>query len=436
MTRAAVDYTGKMTAVFGRPVYSDAVDQLNNVLSDDRAVAGALMADHHRGYSMPIGGVVSYQDAISPSGVGFDIACGNKAVRTELRASEFKDAIPGLMRQIQKDVAFGLGRSNSEPVDHELFDSSVWDEIDTSPGQPLRQKARQQLGTVGSGNHYVDLLEDEDGLLWIACHFGSRGFGHTVASGFLAVAAGKTFNDRVPETEDPAVLDVRSPAGDLYLAAMQLAGDYAYAGRDFVVDQVARVLGNPNITMSVHCHHNFAWYEDGLWVVRKGATPLTDEPAFIGGSMGDISVVVRGNGQDIGALGSAPHGAGRVMSRTRAAGKFRKLWYCNNRNCKFVPERHSDVTPYEGNRCPECSLPLRRGRMRDQTTAEVNWDEVRTRLRARGITVLGSGADEAPEVYKDLGDVLAEHSNIEILHRLSPLGVVMAGSDTYDPYKD
>jgi tRNA-splicing ligase RtcB len=408
MARVSTSYR-----VFGEPDQG-AVDQMENVLRDERAVAGALMADHHLGYSMPIGGVVAYRDAISPSGVGFDIACGNKAVRTSIPAEDVKPFIPPLMAEIQRTVAFGLGRQNPEPIDHELFDSPLWSELD-STGQQLKQKARSQLGTVGSGNHYVDLLEDEEGRLWVACHFGSRGFGHTVASGFLAVAQGKSFGDRVPETETPAVLDIGTPAGDLYVEAMKLAGEYAYAGRDYVVDQVVKVLG-AEVDDAVHCHHNFAWLEDDLWVVRKGATPLTDELAFIGGSMGDISVIVRGTGEDVGALRSAPHGAGRVMSRTKAAGRWRKV---------SETRAKPDGSTYEF-----------KVRKRDASTGAVDWPKVKTELSERGITVLGSGADEAPEVYKDLSSVLGAHANIEVLHTLQPIGVVMAGEDTFDPYKD
>jgi len=437
--------TDKLTGVFG-DVDQKALDQIKVVLEDDRAIEGALMADHHLGYSMPIGGVVAYEGAISPSGVGFDIACGNKAVRTNAKVADLGDLKPWL-RQIQKNVAFGIGRKNATPVDHELFDSPVWGELG-EPGKELKEKAQAQLGTVGSGNHYVDLLRDEDDTLWIACHFGSRGLGHTLATWFLAVSQGGSLGDRVPEREEPSVLDIGTAGGDLYVEAMKLAGEYAYAGRDYVIDQVRSLLGQPEVDFEVHCHHNFAWHEDGRWVVRKGATPLTLEPAFIGGSMGDFSVVVRGvpdkgwdgyvyGVQDIGALESAPHGAGRVMSRTAAAGKLRKMWYCNSRSCNFKPERSlGNKPPYEGGKCPQCGLPLRKGRMRDASTAAVDWDWTRAELDARGIVVLGSGADEAPEVYKDLRTVLAAHSNIDILHLLSPVGVVMAGSNDFDPYAD
>lgn len=447
----------KDLTIFGDPD-EGAVKQIENVMKDERAIKGALMADHHLGYSMPIGGVVAYENAVSPSGVGFDIACGNKAVRTDVLFADVQTHVPQFMETIQNSVEFGLGRRTKKPVDHELFDSPLWSEFDPD----LKKKAREQLGTVGSGNHYVDLLVDEEGYVWAACHFGSRGFGHTVASGFLAIAAGKNFGDRVKESEDPAVLDIGTPAGDLYVEAMKLAGAYAYAGRNYVIEQVLDIIG-ANPTLSVHNHHNYAWQEEGLWVVRKGATPLTREPAFIGGSMGDISVIVRGTRdwpegpamvdpdtyefwasqpqrvREIGALGSAPHGAGRVMSRTKAAGKVkrRKVYECSTRDCDFSVPANS----YKPGKT-QCPIHGEGGRFRRIEKEEriregvVDWPQVKKDLRLRGITVLGSGADEAPEVYKDLMTVLNAHSNIEILHTLQPLGVVMAGSDVRDPYKD
>lgn len=441
-------------AVFGSP-QENAVEQMRELVwpnfkesgsrPDPRVRAAALMADHHLGYSMPIGGVVAYDNAVSPTGVGFDIACGNMAVKTNLEAFDlgtFHDR-KNLMREIQKRIAFGVGRSNPTPIDHELFDSPAWLWLESvSPG--LKHKAEQQLGTVGSGNHYVDILVDESSSVWVANHFGSRGLGHTIASGFMSLAAGVGFTDRVPEGEDAVLFAADSDLGQYYIECMELAGEYAYAGREYVIDQVLSLLGT-TATETVHNHHNYAWKEDGLWVVRKGATPLSCKPAFIGGSMGDDSVIVRGSNVfgfkgkvvDIGALGSAPHGAGRVMSRTAAAGKLRKMWYCNNRNCDFEPERSIGTnTDYSRNCCPECDLPLRKGRMRDKSTAAIDWVGVRNELTERGIVVLGAGADESPGVYKNLGDVLGFHDNIEILHTLTPIGVVMAGSDEYDPYQD
>jgi tRNA-splicing ligase RtcB len=246
---------------------------------------------------------------------------------------------------------------------------------------------------------------------------------------------------------------------------MAIAGRYAYAGRDYVADQVLSILGAES-TFEVHNHHNFAWEENGLWVVRKGATPLTPAPAFIGGSMGDVSVIVRGKTpyskfrqehpyamynpadflgerqkvEDIGNLNSAPHGAGRVMSRNKAAGKFRKIWVCHNRNCESEGRTYGRGDKPEGARegkfCANCGILLRKVRMRDVSTAAIDWKLVRYELQRKGITVLGAGADESPGVYKPLKDVLAAHDNIEVLHTLRPLGVVMAGDDTRDPYKD
>jgi tRNA-splicing ligase RtcB len=246
---------------------------------------------------------------------------------------------------------------------------------------------------------------------------------------------------------------------------MQLSGRYAYAGREHVIEQVLEILG-AKVTFSVHNHHNFAWYENGLWVVRKGATPLTEDFAFIGGSMGDDSYIVRGktpetmydalSGEadpnaaatvqslygdlynrvvDLGNIGSAPHGAGRQMSRTQAAGKMRKVWACNTRDCGYIEPAGPGVTAIPT--CPDCgNRKFRKIRMRDASTAQIDWGAVRTSLTDRGIVVLGAGADEAPGAYKRLDEVLAHHENIEIVHRLSPIGVVMASPDTHDPYKD
>lgn len=439
---------------------------------------GALCADGHLGYSMPIGGVVAYDGAISPTGVGFDIACGNMAVKTNLNIFSFgvlessssdghmvpdPNVLKPIMSQIQKSVAFGIGRKNETPIDHDLFYDPTWVDIYMHFGKELKEKARAQLGTVGAGNHYVDLLVDESGHLWVANHFGSRGLGHTIASGFMAAAAGSKFTDRVPESEEAVVFPTDTDLGQFYIECMKLAGDYAYAGRDHVIQQVLDILCAEAVE-TVHNHHNYAWLENGLWVVRKGATPLTTQPAFIGGSMGDVSVIVRGKAagyynlsdandpmqtaptyvgaghepfghvHDIGNIGSAPHGAGRVMSRTKAAGKMRKMLYC--RLCGFA-ERNVAGELFVGETCPDCGKgTLKKERMRDKSTAAIDWDAARDDLTARGIVVLGAGADESPGVYKDLGSVLGAHPNIEILHSLRPIGVVMAGPDVRDPYAD
>ena len=205
--------------------------QLADVAS--RAERAALMADGHLGYVMPVGGVAAYRHRASVTGVGFDIACGNAAILTDLAAADIEPHRDAIGDEIQDTISFGIGRSNradDAPVDLPLFEDPAWDAV---PGkrdrETLRQKARAQLGTVGSGNHYVDVFTDEKDRVWVGVHFGSRGFGHSVASGFLALAQGQAWGKRVPETE--ALLDLTTPLGDAYWSLMNLAGEYAYAGR-------------------------------------------------------------------------------------------------------------------------------------------------------------------------------------------------------------
>ena len=388
------------------PVEESARLQLGRCLDAGGAEArGVLCADHHKGYSMPIGGVLASQSVVMPAGVGYDIGCGNCAVRTDLVAADLD--LPRVMDEIWSRISFGVGRKNNEPV----RDAPVFDTIAHSPVRQQRELlslAKGQLGTVGSGNHYVDLLEDRaDGRLWVGVHFGSRGFGHKTATGFLALAAGRTWEERVNDSMDarPSVIRLGTPLADDYLAAMDVAGTYAYAGRDWVVNQVLMMLGARD-DLRVHNHHNFAWWEqhDGArWlVVRKGATPaFPGQLGFVGGSMGDDAVIVRGKESPGSrrALYSTVHGAGRVMGRMEARGKWKGA---------------------------TCVKPGR-----------VDWPAWQSVLRAQGVEVRGGGADEAPECYKRLSDVLAYHGDtIDVLHTLRPVGVAMAGRDTFDPYKD
>lgn len=388
------------------PVDPRALAQLERCA--ETAEFAVLCADHHVGYSQPIGGAVAYRDQISPSGVGYDIACGNKAVRTDLRAEDVD--LPRVMDEVARQIGFGVGRPNPEPVDHPVLDRVFKAEF--RPQRLMFQMARNQLGTVGSGNHYVDLFADEAGALWVGVHFGSRGFGHRTASGFLALAAGGRFDDKVPGGEmdsPPVLLSTETSLGQDYLAAMALAGEYAYAGRDVVCDKVLGILGAKE-TFSVHNHHNFAWEEEHfgqrVWVVRKGCTPaFPGQRGFVGANMGDTSVVLEGRDtpESREALYSTVHGAGRVMSRTQAAGK-----------AKWVKGKPIRTTP-----------------------GLVDWTAVQARLTSQGIELRGGGADEAPEVYKSLGEVLAHQGDtIHVTDRLQPLGVAMAGIDEHDPYKD
>src|SRR6266436_1816522 len=212
------------------------VAQMRNCMSVGTVVAGAICADGHLGYAQPVGGVIAYEKQISISGVGFDIGCGNMAVRLDVPFSTIADRVGPIVKDVAQVISFGLGRTNEERVDHELFDDAdAWRESDM---ENYRQKARAQLGTVGSGNHYVDLLRDEQDMVWIGVHFGSRGLGHTSATRYLKAAGGKD-GMNVP----PALIDEDSDLGRRYIAAMELAGRYAYAGRERVVERVRKIIG-------------------------------------------------------------------------------------------------------------------------------------------------------------------------------------------------
>ncbi len=325
--------------------------------------------------------------------------CGNKAVRLDIPARTVRSKIKKIMDDIWSHLSFGVGRNNKQEVDHELFDDETWK---MHPVKPLKQMARNQLGTIGSGNHYVDVFADELDRVWVGVHFGSRGLGHKTATFFLEAGGASDGMDA-----DPLVLDVRSSLGGDYLACMELAGRYAYAGRDWVCAEVARLLG-AKIVEEVHNHHNYAWKEThggrDLWVVRKGATPaFPGQRGFVGGSMGDQSVILEGVASDESAdsLCSTVHGAGRVMSRTAARGK-------TNRKTGEV------IAP-----------------------GAVSREMMQDWIRDKGVELRGAGVDESPHCYKRLPDVLAHHAaSIRVLHTLTPLGVAMAGPDIVDPYKD
>jgi tRNA-splicing ligase RtcB len=303
-----------------------------------------------------------------------------------------------------------MGRPNPQPIDHPVFDSISKAEF--QPQRNMMKLAMDQLGTVGGGNHFIDLFEDEVGKLWIGVHFGSRGFGHKTTSGFIAMAKGRNFGDQVQEggmDAPPILFDANSARGQDYLAAMRLAGEYAYAGRDVVVQKVMDIL-KTKADFEVHNHHNFLWEEEHFgekfYVVRKGCTPaFPNQLGFIGANMSDISVIVKGLDSELSQKGlySTVHGAGRVMSRTKAAGKR-----------KFVKGK---------------SVTISKG--------EVDFKKVKKGMKEKGIVLRGGGADEAPECYKKLDQVLAHHADtIEVMHRLRPIGVAMAAEESFDPYRD
>jgi tRNA-splicing ligase RtcB (3'-phosphate/5'-hydroxy nucleic acid ligase) len=372
--------------VFGE--HDDAtIAQMRNCMAVGNVVAGVICADGHLGYAQPVGGVIAYEGQISISGVGFDIGCGNMAVRLDTPFTAIEDRVGEIIRDVAKVISFGLGRVNEERAEHSLFDDAeAWRQSDM---EGYRQKAAAQLGTVGSGNHYVDLMRDQDGFVWIGVHFGSRGLGHTSATRYLKLAGGKD-GMNVP----PAVIDEDSELGRRYIAAMELAGRYSYAGREWVVERVRQIIGGA-VTDRVHNHHNYAWREThngrDLWVVRKGATPaFPGQRGFVGGSMGDDAVIIEGvdSEQARASLYSTVHGAGRLFGRKEAKRRFTR----------------------------------------------VEMDEW---LKGRGVTLMGADLDESPMAYRRLPEVLAQHAGtIRVLHTLRPFAVAMAGAGEFDPFKD
>ncbi len=364
------------------------IAQMRNCMSIGNVVAGVICADGHLGYAQPVGGVIAYEKQISISGVGFDIGCGNMAVRLDTPYAAIADRVGTIITDVSRAISFGIGRTNKERAEHALFDDAeAWRASDMGE---YRHKAAAQLGTVGSGNHYVDLMRDQaDDHVWIGVHFGSRGLGHTSATRYLKAAGGKD-GMNVP----PAVLDEGSELGRRYIAAMELAGRYSYAGREWVVERVRRIIGG-NVTDMVHNHHNYAWRENhggrDLWVVRKGATPaFPGQRGFVGGSMGDDAVIIEGVDSEASkaALYSTVHGAGRLFGRKEAKRRF----------------------------------------SREQMDA---W------LKQRGVILIGADLDESPMAYRRLPEVIAEHAGtVKVQHTLRPFAVAMAGEGEFDPFKD
>lgn len=386
--------------------------QINDVAKT--AERTVLCADGHKGYIMPIGGVAAYINQVSPTGAGYDIACGNCAIRTNIRMDSGilgdygTDKRNAIADAIFGALEFGIGTTNRSidaPVLNKIFDDQRWESIPQNFRNDLIKKAKQQCGTIGSGNHYTDVFEGDDGFIWVGVHCGSRGLGHTIASGFMALSQNEPWDKKVPEIE--CLLSLNTPLGDAYWSAMNLAGDYAYAGRLWIVNKIASLLGG-EVQEVIHNHHNFCWKETHFGteyvVVRKGSTPaFPGQFSFIGGSMGDNAVIVVGvdNESNKQLLSSTVHGAGRVMSRTQAAGK--KNWKTGARKTQ--------------------------GLISHQMMA--NW------ILEKQVTLRGGGVDESPQVYRRLGDVLsAQGDSIQVVHTLRPHIVCMAGEKDFDPYKD
>ncbi|MBU8922011.1 MAG: RtcB family protein [Bacteroidales bacterium] len=401
------------------------LEQLNEV--NKFAMKTALMADGHRGYGMPIGGVGAFDNKVSPAYVGYDIGCGNNAVLLDMMGSDLDAELVADL--ITKNLVFGAGGVNNHPRapnSHPLFDDDRWDIFPDNHRGKLHKKAREQIGTIGAGNHYVDVFIDELDRVWVGAHFGSRRFGYDICSNFLALIVGSEWGEQVKKEQvGTGLVSLTDPIGRDYWTAMTLAGEYAQIGRKWVVDLVAKLLG-AKVLDHVYNHHNYAWVEH-LWmedtltpmpcvVIRKGATGARPgQRGFVGGSMCDVSVILQGTpfpkspeythemskdekedslaifSRQQQTLFSAVHGAGRVMGRMQALGKPNKA----EGGWKREPKVTQD--------------------MMDRSVAEA------------GIVLRGGDRDESPQVYRRLSDVLAAQGDtIQVLHTLTPKVVCMA----------
>jgi tRNA-splicing ligase RtcB (3'-phosphate/5'-hydroxy nucleic acid ligase) len=378
--------------IWGHGLEPDAVRQMTNACKLPVAVSGALMPDAHVGYGLPIGGVLATRDAVIPYAVGVDIACRMKMTVLDLPVNALENDKPRLTKALERETRFGVGATFQSKRGHEVMDAD-WNV--TPVTSRMKDRAWGQLGTSGSGNHFVEFgeltVDDEAAgisrgtYLALLSHSGSRGTGAQVAQHYSRLA--RDLRPDLPkELSHLAWLDLSTEAGHEYWAAMELMGRYAAANHALIHAHIARALG-VQVLVDIENHHNFAWRErhrlpDGseedVIVHRKGATPAgAGVLGIIPGSMGTAGYIVSGKGVAA-SLNSAAHGAGRRMSRTKAKQMF-------------------------------------------------TWDVAQRFLHERGVTLLSAGLDEVPMAYKDIDEVMAAQRDlVEPLARFEPRLVKMA----------
>ena len=385
-----------------------------------------LMADGHLGYGVPIGCVMANETRVAPQGVGYDIGCGNTAIQFDLKIDQVD--LDKLARDLKRLIPFGIGSRDCllEKVagETEIFTrnapenfgqryeayeaaelSKLWSLLENflpvSQVQALRAQAQRQIGSVGSGNHYVDVFADEDDYVWVGVHFGSRGLGHKIATMFMNDIG--CVDDMMAEVK---YLDQKDLRFKPYVSAVNLVQSYASFGRMLVCDVVGACLGKPAALQTIENHHNALWREKHFgqhcYVVRKGSTPnYPGQSSFVGATMLENSYILTGTAKSTSetCLTSTVHGAGRVLGRMAAKGKKKKgVWI---------------------------KKPL------------VDREAMLAAIAASGVRVLGGDVDEFSECYKRLDQVLAAQGpTVKIKHTLRPIMVLMAGQDVRDPYKD
>jgi tRNA-splicing ligase RtcB len=377
--------------VYGERLEPTALQQMENACRLPVAVAGALMPDAHQGYGLPIGGVLATDNAVVPYAVGVDIACRMKMTVLDIPLRDLERHQDRLTRAIAAETRFGVGSNFKQRRQHAVLDAD-WS---VSPvTKQNKDRAWAQLGTSGSGNHFVEfglftahgrIHELEPGTyVALLSHSGSRGTGAAVCDHYSKVAFSQ-FPDLPSELKRLAWLSLDTEAGQEYWAAMELMGRYAAANHALIHQHVAANLG-AQVLLDLENHHNFAWKERHVIggaereviVHRKGATPAgLGVLGIIPGSMASPGFVVSGKG-NAESLNSAAHGAGRVMSRTQATKTF-------------------------------------------------NWKKVNEFLREQGVTLISAGLDEVPMVYKNIREVMAAQSDlVTILGQFDPKLVKMS----------
>ncbi len=373
--------------IWGDEIEPMSLEQMERACRLPVATRGALMPDAHLGYGLPIGGVLATQGAVIPYAVGMDIACRMKMSVLDLPPETLEEKPARFRRALEKETSFGVGATFRRPREHGVMDED-WKA--TPLLRRVRDKAWFQLGTSGSGNHFVEfgvLALDRDDLglapgryLALLSHSGSRGAGGIIATHYSRLA--RELRPELPkEMQNLAWFDLDSAEGQEYWTAMQLMGRYAAANHDCIHRHVTAALGAP-VLFEIENHHNFAWLEDhdGAPVVvhRKGATPAKKGVlGVIPGSMATPAFVVRGLGNES-SLHSAAHGAGRRMSRKKAKESYR-------------------------------------------------WKDLKRFLDERGVELLSAGIDECPMAYKDIEKVMAAQADlVEPIARFEPRLVKMA----------
>ena len=383
---------------WGEDIDEGSHEQMRNACSLPTAVGAALMPDAHLGYGLPIGGVLALENSVCPFAVGVDIAC---RMRISIFDIPMNDCFKGTNRYeeaIAKGTLFGVGQEYDPPKEHPVMDED-WDI--TKVTRQNKDKARGQLGTSGSGNHFAEFgrLTLSDSVTFTSpylhvdkqpyvqdyvafmTHSGSRGAGAQVCNTYSGIAQSK-LPSQYKDLGRLAWLDMDTEAGMEYWLAMELMGRYAAANHDIIHRAVAKALG-ANIIGGVENHHNFAWKEThfGKEVIvhRKGATPAGDGVlGVIPGSMATPAYLVKGKGNPL-SLCSASHGAGRRLSRRKA----KELY---------------------------------------------TWNAVKGDLEAKGVRVLSADADEVPYAYKDIDAVMAEQADlVSVVARFDPKIVKMCG---------